>query len=256
VRDNDGRKLDHTRLEALRLRAVEEVRQGARPEDVAVTLGMHRKTVYAWLKRHRDGGQDALLAQPVPGRPARLNEQRLADLAALLMRTDPRQFDFEAALWTIELVRLVIYREFGVALSRISVNRQLDKLGFAPGRPLERACERHPDALARWQREELPRISAQATRAGATVYFAGETDARPGNVVAAATAKGGASRFAVFDARAAAERSFTEFCDRLLHDTPGPVYLVTDGHGGHRTQEVADYAAARRGDLKLFYLPA
>ena len=46
MRENDGRKLDHKTLEALRLRAVERVNSGAHPEDVAAALGLHRKTVY------------------------------------------------------------------------------------------------------------------------------------------------------------------------------------------------------------------
>jgi transposase len=56
MRENDGRKLDHKTLEALRLRAVERVNSGARPEDVAAALGLHRKTVYGWLAKYRDGG--------------------------------------------------------------------------------------------------------------------------------------------------------------------------------------------------------
>ena len=69
MRDNDGRKLDHKTLEALRIRAVDQVGEGAHPEDVAAALGLHRKTVYGWLARYREGGKDALKAQPVPGRP-------------------------------------------------------------------------------------------------------------------------------------------------------------------------------------------
>ena len=134
MRENDGRKLDHKTLEALRLRAVEQVQQGARPEDVAAALGLHRKTVYAWVKRYREGGRNALLARPVPGRPPRLGEEQLRELSALLAETDPRHFDFELALWTSDLVREVIRRKFGVSLSPVSVTRQLGKLGMVPGR--------------------------------------------------------------------------------------------------------------------------
>jgi hypothetical protein len=63
VRENDGRKLDHKTLEALRPRAVDQVQQGAHPEDVAAAPGLHRKTVYGWLKTYRDGGRGALLAR-------------------------------------------------------------------------------------------------------------------------------------------------------------------------------------------------
>lgn len=70
---NDGRKLDHRALEVLRLRAVEQVRSGAHPEDVAEPLGLHRKTVYGWLARFRKDGRDALLTKPVPGRLSKLS---------------------------------------------------------------------------------------------------------------------------------------------------------------------------------------
>jgi hypothetical protein len=46
VPENDGRKLDHKTLEVLRIRAVDQVGEGAHPEDVAAALGPHRKTVY------------------------------------------------------------------------------------------------------------------------------------------------------------------------------------------------------------------
>jgi len=84
VRENDGRKLDHKTLEALRIRAVEQVGEGAHPEDVAAALGLHRKTVYGWLAKYREGGKDALRAQPVPGRPPKLGGQQLSRLYALL----------------------------------------------------------------------------------------------------------------------------------------------------------------------------
>jgi transposase len=274
MRENDGRKLDHKTLEALRLRAVEQVLKGARPEDVAMALGLHRKTVYAWLKKYREGGRGALLARPVPGRPPRLGAEQLRELSSLLTETDPRQFDFEFALWTADLVREVIHRKFGVSLSQVSVTRQLGKLGMAPGRPLRRAYQRDPDAMAWWQQKEYPHIAARAAAAGATVYFADEAGqprgivrrarrSEPGTddggrftMISAVTAKGGAPRFALFNAAVAGAHSFTEFCARLLHGAPGPVYLIVDRHPAHRAQCVRDYAASTRGGLELFYLPA
>jgi len=91
MRDNDGRKLDHKTLEVLRLRAVEQVQAGAHPEDVADTLGLHRKTVYGWMARYREGRKDALRAKPVPGRPTKLSAQQIARLYAVIVGADPRQ---------------------------------------------------------------------------------------------------------------------------------------------------------------------
>ncbi len=46
-------------LEQMRLRAIDAVESGQHPEQVAATLGMHRKTVYGWLAKYREGGKGA-----------------------------------------------------------------------------------------------------------------------------------------------------------------------------------------------------
>jgi transposase len=278
VRDNDGRKLDHKTLEVLRLRAVEQVAAGARPEVVAQTLGLHRKTVYGWLAKYREGGKGALLAKPVPGRPPKLAGPQLARLYALIAGTDPRQMQFEFALWTREMVRAVIRREFGVALSVVSVGRLLRKPGLSPQRPLHRAYQQNPEAVERWKREEYPAIRAAAEEEGGTVYFADEAGIRSDyhagttwspvgqtpvvkntgarfsvNMISAVSAKG-ALRFAVYEGNTNA-RVFIDFCQRLLHDAPGPVYLIVDGHPAHRATATREFAASTGGRLKLIFLP-
>ena len=64
MRENDGRKLDHQTLEAMRLRAVDAVESGVHPEDVAASLGMGRGIRHGWLAKYREGGRDALRARP------------------------------------------------------------------------------------------------------------------------------------------------------------------------------------------------
>ena len=178
MRDNDGRKLDHRTLEALRVRAVDQVGEGAHPEDVAAALGLHRKTVYGWLAKYREGGKDALKAQPVPGRPPKLGGPQLSRLYALIAGQDPRQMQFEFALWTREMIREVIRREFGVALSVVSVGRLLRKLGMSPQRPLHRAYQQDPEAVEHWKSDTYPAIRAAADEEGATIYFADEAGIR------------------------------------------------------------------------------
>ena len=49
MREDDGRKLDHQTLEALRLRAVEQVARGVPAAQVGAglaALGLHRCTIY------------------------------------------------------------------------------------------------------------------------------------------------------------------------------------------------------------------
>ena len=157
MRDNDGRRLDHKTLEALRIRAVRQIKdEGAHPEDVAAALGLRRSTVYGWLARFRQGGWEALAAKPVPGRAPKLSGQQLGRLSALVVGADPRQLSFAFALWTRQMVRELIRREFNVALSMVSVGRLLRALGRSPQRPLWRASQHNPEAVEVWKDADLP----------------------------------------------------------------------------------------------------
>jgi transposase len=279
VRDNDGRKLDHKTLETLRIRAVRQIRdEGAHPEDVAAALGLRRSTVYGWLAKFREGGWDALRAKPVPGRVPKLSATQLSRLYALIVGADPRQLSFAFALWTRDMVRELIRREFGVALSVVSVGRLLRTLGLSPQRPLWRAYQQNPDAVEMWKTQTFPAIRAQAKKEHATIYFldeagvradhhAGTTWAPVGqtpvvrttgirhtvNLISAVTAQG-ALRFAAFDGGFNAPK-FIEFCTRLLHDAAGPVFLIVDGHPAHRAKATAEFVAATGARLRLFFLP-
>lgn len=57
-------------------------------------------------------------------------------LYTLIVGSDPRQLQLEVALWTRDLVRELIRREFDVRRSAVSVGRLLTKLGLSPQRPL------------------------------------------------------------------------------------------------------------------------
>src|SRR5689334_10874312 len=149
MRENDGRKLDHRTLEQMRFRAVDAVESGVHPEDVAAALG-------------------------------KLSGEQMRRLYALITGADPRQLEFEFALWTREMVRELIRREFRVSLSAVSVGRLLRTLGLSPQRPLWRAWQANPEAVQRWRDEEFPAIRAQAKAEGATIYFADEAGIRPG----------------------------------------------------------------------------
>src|SRR4051794_32867535 len=108
MREDDGRKLDHQTLEAIRLRAVEQVARGvpaARVGAGLAALGLHRRTIYTWLAKERTEGRQALRAKPVPGRARKLSDAQLGELAGLIAETDPRDHGFAVALWTRDVVR-------------------------------------------------------------------------------------------------------------------------------------------------------
>lgn len=278
VREDDGRKLDHQTLETLRFRAVAAVQAGRHPEEVAVTLGLHRKTVYGWLAQLRDGGADALRARPVPGRPSVLTGEQMRRLYELVAGNDPRQLSFGSALWTRDMIGALIHREFDVTVSVSTVGRVLHRLGLSPQRPLWRAYQQNPAAVEAWKTETFPAIRKQAKKDNAVIYFcdeaglrsdyhAGTTWAPVGhtplvsttgarhslNMISAITATG-TLRFTTFTGSCTAAR-FIDFCKRLLQDTNRPVYLIVDGHIVHRAKATTTFVDRTHGRLRLFFLP-
>ena len=286
MRANDGRKLDHQTLEAIRLRAVEQVEAGVPAAQVGrglAALGLHRRTIYTWLSKDRAEGRAALRAKPVPGRRRKLTDAQLGELADLIDQTDPRDHGFAVALWTRQIVRQLIAARFGVELTVASVGRTLHDLGFSAQRPLYRAEQADPAAVATWKQIEYPKIAAEARAAGGTVYFvdeagvrsdyhAGTTWARVGrtptvtatgarfglNMISAISAQG-ALRFSVFAGTFTAA-GFIAFLHRLRHDAEhagaGPVFVIVDGHPAHRARAVDNFVGSTDGALRLYRLPA
>ncbi len=275
----DGRALSHQTLEEVRMRAVQRVEAGESPEAVIRALGFSRARIYEWLARYREGGLAALKAKPIPGRPPRLRGPQLQWLDRAITQKDPRQCQFEFALWTVGMVRTLIRRRFGVRLSEVSVGRLLKKLGLSPQRPLRRAYQQDPEAVRRWLEAEYPRIRTAAKRAGATIYFGDEagvrsdhhagttwaprgqtpvvrtTGARFGLHLISAITPRGTLRFMLVKGRMTAGK-FCGLLQRLLHQARRPIFLIVDGHPTHRAAAVKRFVQATRGRLRLFCLPA
>ena len=279
MRETDGRKLDHATLEALRLRTVKQVLDGANAEEVSIALGLHPKTVFGWMADYRRGGFGALKRKPVPGRPAKLDPAQLRRLQGFIARDDPRRFGFEFALWTREIVQELIWREFSVRLSVTAVGRTLKNLGFSAQRPLYRAWQADPEAVAAWKESEYPAIAARARAAGATVYFVDEASVRSDyhagttwapvavtpviastgarfsvNMISAISAQG-KLRFSIVNGMLDSAK-LIEFLKRLLHKAPGPVFAVLDGHPVHRSKAVRAFTETTNGALEVYRLPS
>lgn len=88
-----------------------------------------------------------MVAKPIPGRPAKLSEEQVRTVYAILLGKDPRQLQFDFALWTRWMVRDLITRLFDVELTEQSVGQMLRRLGMSPQRPLARAYEQDPETV-------------------------------------------------------------------------------------------------------------
>ena len=137
----DGRSFDHGALEAIRMMAVERVREGEQPSAVIASYGFNRTTIYKWLAAASEPGKGvkALRSRPASGRPRSLTPRQEQQVFRWINGRDPRQYGFDFGLWTRLIVALLIEQKFGIRLGVTAVGALLARLGLTPQKPLQRA---------------------------------------------------------------------------------------------------------------------
>jgi len=278
VKATDGRKLDHKTLEEIRIRAIQRIQAGESPETVIRTLGFTRSCIYEWLARYRAGGWGGLKAKALAGRPKKIQARQMEWLWKTISGSSPLQHRFEFALWTRQMVQILLWEEFRLKLSLASVSRLLAQLGLTCQRPLFRATEQNPQRVKRWLELDYPAIRERAKQEGAAIYFGDESGVRSDyhagttwaprgktpvvkstgarvsvNMVSAITAKG-EMRFMVTTGKINAAR-FIEFLERLVDKAAAPIFLILDGHPVHRSRAVSAFVQSTAGRLRIFFLP-
>lgn len=276
----DGRSFDHRTLEAIRLMAVERVRDGEQAATVIASYGFSRTTIYKWLAAVAapSVGVKALLSTPATGRPRTLSPSQEQQVFRWINGCDPRQYGLDFGLWTRAVVAGLIERKLDIRLGVTAVGELLAKLGLTPQKPLQRAYQRDPEAIERWQRETFPAIAREAKASGGEVYFWDESgfraDAvhgktwglkgqtpvveRPGQrqsiSAASAVNSKGAFWYCTYQGGLNAEL-FVGLLRRMMRHRKKPVHLVVDGLPAHKTKLVKDYVASTSGMLTLHFLP-
>lgn len=274
----DGRTFDHQTLEAIRLMAIERVREGEAPSDVIASYGFNRTTIYKWMNAADERGDEALRSTPATGRPRSLTPAQEQQVFRWVNGRDPRQYGLDFGLWTRTIVAQLIEKKFKVKLGLTAVGKLLAKLGLTPQKPLQRAYQRDPEAIEQWQRERYPAIARKARLEKTDVFFWDESgfraDAvhgktwgvrgqtpvveRPGqrqsiSVASAVNAKGG-FWFCTYAGALNAEL-FVVLLRKMMRHRKRPVHLVLDGLPAHKKACVRDYVASTKGKLTLHFLP-
>jgi transposase len=91
-------------LEERRRRAWELKNKGWLQSKIAEALGVTQGAVSMWLKRAREGGEEALRARKRGGSQPQLSAEQRARLLDLLLR-GAQAFGFEGDVWTLPLAR-------------------------------------------------------------------------------------------------------------------------------------------------------
>lgn len=275
----DARSLTSSAQEALRIRAVQAVRDGNSHTEVGRLLAVTRQRIGIWMKRYAEGGWDALKANPRGRKPGkRLAAWQSAQVVRNIMDKTPDQLRLPFVLWTREAVGQWIEKRLGIRLSVWTVGRYLRAWGMTPQKPLRRAYEKNPQAVEQWLKKTYPAIRTRAKRCKGLIYWAdqmgmrsdhsvgrswslkGQTPVIPGtgqrfscSMMSAITNQGHLA-FMVFKKRFVAQ-TCTNFLNRLIRQEKRRVFLIWDGHPVHKSSAVRKWMKAHRDRIEVFMLP-
>jgi transposase len=256
------------------------VRDGETPSSVISSFGFSRTAIYRWIAAAKKPGlgMKALVSTLATGRPRRLSPAHERQVFRWINGRDPRQYGLDFGLWTRSIVGTLIEQKFGISLGLTAVGTLLAELGLTPQKPLQRAYQRDPDAIERWQCEVFPKIARQAKADGGEVYFWDESGfradtvhgktwglkgqtpiiERPGqrqsiSAASAVSARGG-FWYCTYQGGLNAEL-FVALLRRMMKGRSKPVHLVVDGLPAHKPALVKAYVASTDGMLTLHFLP-
>ena len=276
----DGRTLAHNTLEEMRVLAVQRMSEGEHPEAVAASFGMNRSWAYKCRAsaRGRGRGLRVLRSTKATGRPRKLTPSQERQVLRWVNGKRPDQYGFDFGLWTRQIVQELLLTRFAVRLSLASIGALLARLGLTAQKPLQRAYQRDPEAVAKWKSETFPAIATEARSSGAEILFWDESgfraDAvhgktwakrgqtpvinRPGQrqsiSAASALSAKGAFWFSTYHGALTGEM-FVDLLKQLMHRRKKPVQLIVDGLPAHKKAIVKDYVASTAGKLTLHFLP-
>lgn len=245
---------------------------------------IHETTVGRWYRKFDAKGVAAVHGGrrgPKPGgEKHKLSDAQMEDLKKAVVDRTPDQMKFDFALWSSKAVKEYVLREYGMAISRRTARRYMQRMGFSYQCPVKAARERNPAAVERWLETEYPAIRREASECGASVFWADEsavlaceTKARgyspvgvppvlvaPANrsvrcSMVSAVGNRGDMHFMVFDGAMNVD-VFKDFMERLKRDVAGRVFLVVDNLRVHHAKALGAWLEEHREEIRLFFLPS
>ena len=144
-------------LETRRRRAIELLRKGRSPREVAEMVGVDRRSVYRWQEQVAEGGVRAIRAKRASGRPPKLTEEQKREFEGILL-AGAQACGFVSELWTCPRMASIIEERFGVRYHIDHLPRLMRQMGWSPQKPTRRAIERNEEVIRTWIKREWPRI--------------------------------------------------------------------------------------------------
>jgi transposase len=153
-------------LEARRRLAVERVLAGYRRRAVAAFPGVSEGTVNRWMAAYRQGRQQPRGRQgqaDAGGRPRKLTARQEQTVLRWVAKP-PTSFGFSTDLWTSRRLAALIEQRWDVRFNANYLVEWLTARRHSPQKPAQPARERDEAAIARWAKEDWPRLQKKRAK--------------------------------------------------------------------------------------------
>jgi transposase len=279
----DFRSIGRAAQEELRRRALVLIeQQGLSQSQAAQLVGVHRQTVNTWVKRYREHGEEGVLdgrrVSPRRGKGL-LSADEAGQVRRWIVEQTPDQLELPFGLWTSRAVRELIAQRLTKRLGLTAVQLYLRRWGLTPQKPLVRAKQRQPGAIAAWLATTYPAIARRARTKRAVIYWGDETGVsnqdqigrsyapkgqtpvmartakRISRSMISAVSNRGLLRFMLYEGALNADR-FIAFLRRLIKDAGQKVVLIVDNLKVHKAGKVTAWVTSHRHEIELCYLPS
>jgi transposase len=148
-------------LEKRRRKALALLKKGLSLSQVATLVGASVPSVFRWKQAYGRGGEQALAAKAVSGRPRKLAPKECKRLVKILL-SGALASGFPNDVWTLRRIAQVIEKEFRVEYHPSHLWRVLQRLGWSCQVPERRAIQRDEEAIEFWKRHRWPEIKKTA----------------------------------------------------------------------------------------------
>jgi len=282
MKTTDARKLNQQTQFELRKQVVRLKKKGQSNAEISEIVGLSQSHISTIWQKYQRGGLDAIkpgVRGRRHGEQRELTPEQEVDIQKLLVDKTPDQLKLAFALWNRDAVRLAIKHLYGQELPLRTITDYLKRWGFTPQKPVKRAYEQNPKAVAQWQETVYPQIQARAKQEKAEIHWGDETGIQNSDyrargfapkgkapVVRINAAKSrinmissitnlGKVRFMLYRETMTAQ-VLIKFMSRLIKDAERKVFLILDNLRVHHSQLVKDWLAQNKERIEVFYLPS
>jgi transposase len=275
----DARKIPDEVMNYLRRIAVQAVEEKHySPEVAADFLNISRSSIYDWIHKYREEGEDALDTKKAPGAPLVITPEMDEWLRQTVLTSTPEAHGYDTVLWTLEIMVDLLKKQFGVWVSDSIVALHLHEMKLSSQVPCYQARQQDPQKVEDFINQKFPLIQRVAERMGADIAFEdeggigiltrsgrtwGEVNKTPVvtvnkqrggyNVLSAITAAGELT-FDIEENSIDGKR-YIEFLEKLLAGRTRPLIVIADNATFHRSKEVREFVRGHRHQIRMFFFP-